>query len=142
MIIPYNNGRIYLNLAFAIAWIGISIALAVVDWTQLGFDNYLWFFIAFLYSRQYYIDSRLHYIVVKDNQITRNSLLRKTLDVDEIIRVDNTWDEYVLHTRTSRLKIRLQTAHLDAVPKLEAFLEELSANTRKSIWAEAQEKTA
>lgn len=138
MIIPYNKGRIYQNLAFGIAWIAISIVLAIIEWPHLGFDGYLWFLIAFLYCRQYYIDSQLHYLVITEQDITRNSLFRKSLNIEDVIRVDNTWDEYILYTRNSRMKIRLQTADLDAVQKLEAFLEDLSARTRKSIWPEVQ----
>lgn len=141
MTIPYTLGRIFQNLIFGIAWIAISIGLAILEWPEIGFDGVLWFVIAFLYMAQFYNDQFLHYLVISEDSIKRNSFPRKVMKLEDITRVDNNWGEYIVYTRKSRMKIKLQTVRERAIPQLESYLDELAASKRRSLLADAA-KTA
>ncbi|MDM9630110.1 hypothetical protein [Robiginitalea aurantiaca] len=120
MKIYYSKKRLRTNhihsiicFLFAIAWLASNDS----RWVGVG-----WLMLSGLYVASYFFERHNQYLTLQGRSISKNRLLSKTINLDEVRDIERFEGDYILKTETSEMKIDTRIIAPDSLKVLDMWL--------------------
>src|SRR5690606_5075468 len=123
MKINYSEKRIRDNFIHGLLM--VAIGLTVFIWSGKATIGYFWIFFGVLQLATAWFFRNNPYISVEDNKLTKNTLFRKTIDIDDIRKEWKYVNSYKIETSDQTLTIDKNTIETASLYLLSDFLNEL-----------------
>lgn len=123
MKINYSEKRIRDNFIHGLLM--VAIGLTVFIWSGKATIGYFWIFFGVLQLATAWFFRNNPYISIEDNKLTKNTLFRKTIDIDDIRKVWKYVNSYKIETSDQTLTIDKNTIETASLYLLSDFLNEL-----------------
>src|SRR5690606_19008354 len=123
MKINYAEKRIRNN--FINGLLMVAIGITVFIWSGKATIGYFWIFFGVLQLATAWFFKNNPYISIEDNKLTKHSLFRKTIEIDDIKKVWKYVNSYKIETSDQTLTIDKNTMEPVSLHLLNDFLHEL-----------------
>ncbi len=124
MKIRFTKKRLHNHLTFGIIWFVLgTIALVYAEGNVL-FYGYI--IIGILHFGTFLFENNQQYLTIKHGILTKNHLIAKRINLDEIKQIKKYSGAYTLITGSTQLKINTKLIEEKSLAKLNKLLEELN----------------
>jgi hypothetical protein len=131
MKIRYNKKRQNYNLAFGIVWAIIGlVSISYSEENKIG--DYLFLLASILYFGLFFYERTNQYITITENEIKKNTLFGKKINIAEITSIKKIAGDYILKTDNVEMIINTELITEVSFNDLINILSNLNLPTKKS----------
>ncbi|MGO4921536.1 hypothetical protein [Maribacter spongiicola] len=131
MKIQYNKKRQNYNLAFGIVWAIIGlVSISYGEENKIG--DYLFLLASILYFGLYFYERTNQYITITENEIKKNTLFGKKINIAEITSIKKIAGDYILKTDKAEMIINTELIKEDSFKDLINTLSNLNLPPNKT----------
>lgn len=127
MKIRFTNKRLRYNLIFGILYAALGIVAIISDLNN--YFNYLWTLLGIIYIGTYLFENKKQYLTIENGIISKNHLIPKKINLNEIKRIKKFAGDYILKTDTTELRINTELIEEKSLAELNVVLENLNLET-------------
>lgn len=124
MKIRYKKKRLKHYLIFGIIWLALG-TIAVIFNSNIFF-NYGYLIIGILYFGTYLFENNTQYLTIENGTISKNHLIPKKINLEEIKRIKRFAGDYVLKTDSTELRINTELIEEKSLTELDTVLGNLN----------------
>lgn len=124
MKIRYKKKRLKHYLIFGIIWLVFG-TIAVIFNSNIFF-NYGYLIIGILYFGTYLFETNTQYLTIENGTISKNHLIPKKINLEEIKRIKRFAGDYVLKTDSTELRINTELIEEKSLTELDTVLGNLN----------------
>lgn len=124
MKIRYKKKRLKHYLIFGIIWLALG-TIAVIFNSNIFF-NYGYLIIGILYFGTYLFENNTQYLTIENGTISKNHLIPKKINLEEIKRIKRFAGDYVLKTDSTELRINTELIEEKSLRELDTVLGNLN----------------
>ncbi len=126
--IRYKNNRLYTNLVIGILWSVLFVSGLLVDNIDKGWQYYLYFIFVMIYLGQYFFESYYHYLIIKDDTITKPELFNnKSTKLSDITEIYKYKGDYIICNAETKINLSKNMIDPESYRKLSKFIDDYSA---------------
>lgn len=131
MKIQYNKKRQNYNLAFGIVWAIIGlVSISYGEENKIG--DYLFLLSSILYFGLYFYERTNQYITITENEIKKNTLFGKKINIAEITSIKKIAGDYILKTDNAEMIINTELITEESFSDLINILSNLNLSANKT----------
>ena len=130
MKIRYSKNRIFLNGALGASF-AIFGALKAFEGTA-EFIHYVQLILGILMVFSFFYERKFQYLVIENGLLTKNSLLRKTIEIDRINRIQSFPGRIKIATSEKNLSINISVIDKESINDLYRILGSLDLEPQKN----------
>ena len=123
-IIKYKKSRLRFNLLIGLFWFLLGFTGIFIK-SRSYWPDYGFIFISILYLSTYFYYKKNHYLIITDNKIVLNKLIKKRIDINNIKKIKRFSGEYTLISNDTELKINTELIENDFLLDLNEYLEKI-----------------
>ncbi|WP_235841756.1 hypothetical protein [Confluentibacter sediminis] len=124
MKIRYTKKRLRYYLIFGILWMVLGSSAIIFESGNVF--NYGYLLMGILYLGTYLFENRKQYLTIENGVISKNLLVSKKINLNEITRIKKFAGDYVLKTDLTELKINTGLIDKTSLSDLNAVLDNLN----------------
>lgn len=128
MKIRFKKKRLKFNLVFGILWLVLD--TASVTFESGNVFNYGYIIMGTLYLGTYFFENKKQYLTIENGIISKNHLIPKSLNLNEIKRIKKFAGEYILKTDSAELRINTEFIEEKLLEELNLVLEDLNLEVK------------
>ena len=128
MKIRFKKKRLKYYLIFGILWLVLG-TTAVIFNTE-NFFNYGYLLMGILYVGTYLFENKKQYLTIENGIISKNHLIPKKINLNEIKRIKKFAGDYILKTDSTELRINTELIEENSLAELNTVLEKLNLETK------------
>lgn len=128
MKIRYTKKRLRYNLIFGILWMVLGSSAIIFESGNVF--NYGYLIMGILYLGTYLFENSKQYLTIENGIISKNLLIPKNINLNEITRIKKFAGDYVLKTDSTELKINTGLIDKNSLLELNAVLDNLNLETK------------
>ena len=128
MKIRFKNKRLKHNLIFGILWLTLGATAIIFNLNNVF--NYGYLIIGILYFGTYLFENNKQYLTIENGVISKNHLIPKKINLNEIKHVKRFAGDYILKTDSTELRINTELIEEKSLVKLNKVLEKLDSETK------------
>ena len=128
MKIRFTKKRLKHYLIFGILWLILG-TTAVISNSDNVF-NYGYLIIGILYFGTYLFENNKQYLTIENGIISKNHLIPKKVNLNEIKRIKKFAGDYILKTDSTELRINTELIEEKSLSELNTVLENLNLETK------------
>lgn len=128
MKIRFKKKRLKYYLIFGILWLVLG-TIAVIFNSEFFF-NYGYLLIGILYVGTYLFENKKQYLTIENGVISKNHLIPKKINLNEIKRIKKFAGDYILKTDSTELRINTELIEENSLATLNNLLDNLNLETR------------
>tara|TARA_R110001632_G_scaffold45215_3_gene114860 strand:+ start:395 stop:781 length:387 start_codon:yes stop_codon:yes gene_type:complete len=127
MKIRFTKKRLKHYLIFGIIW--LVFGTTAVIFNSENVFNYGYIIIGILYFGTYIFENNKHYLTIENGTISKNHLIPKKINLNEIKRIKKFAGDYILKTDSTELRINTELIEENSLEELNTVLENLNLET-------------
>ena len=124
MKIRFTKKRLKHYLIFGILWLVLGTTAVIFNSDNIF--NYGYLIIGILYFGTYLFENNKHYLTIENGTISKNHLIPKKINLNEIKRIKKFAGDYVLKTDSTELRINTELIDKTSLMELNAVLDNLN----------------
>jgi hypothetical protein len=128
MKIRFTKKRLKYYLIFGIIW--LVLGTAAVIFNSDNFFNYGYLLMGVLYLGTYLFEKNKQYLTIENGIISKNHLIPKKINLNEIKRIKKFAGDYILKTDLTELRINTELIEKKSLAELNTVLENLNLETK------------
>ena len=128
MKIRFTNKRLKSYLIVGILWLVLGTIAVIFDSSNVF--NYGYLIMGILYLGTYLFENNKQYLTIENGIISKNHLIPKKINLNEIKRIKKFAGEYILKTDSAELKINTELIEKNSLVELNTVLENLNLETK------------
>ena len=128
MKIRFTKKRLKHSLIFGIVW--LALGTTAVIFNSENVFNYGYLIIGFLYFGTYLFENNKQYLTIENGIISKNQLIPKKINLNEINRIKKFAGDYILKTDSTELRINTVLIEEKSLAELNTVLENLNLVTK------------
>jgi hypothetical protein len=128
MKIRFTNKRLRYNLIFGILYVALGVVAIIFD--SNNFFNYLWTVLGTIHIGTYLFENKKQYLTIENGIISKNQLIPKKINLNEIKRIKKFAGDYILKTDSTELRINTELIEKSSLLELNTVLENLNLRTK------------
>jgi len=128
MNIRFKKKRFRYYLIFGILWLVLGTPAVIFDLNNPFSYGYL--LLGILYIGTYLFENKKQYLTIENGIISKNHLIPKKINLNEIKRIKKFAGEYILKTDSTELKINTDLIEEKSLSELNTVLENLNLETK------------
>uniref|UniRef100_UPI00404AE5D5 hypothetical protein n=1 Tax=Gelidibacter sp. TaxID=2018083 RepID=UPI00404AE5D5 len=128
MKIRFTKKRLKYYLIFGIIW--LVFGTTAVIFNSENVFNYGYIIIGILYFGTYLFENNKHYLTIENGIISKNHLIPKKINLNEIKRIKKFAGDYILKTDSTELRINTELIEEKSLAELKTVLENLNLETK------------
>ncbi|WP_037320047.1 hypothetical protein [Salegentibacter sp. Hel_I_6] len=126
MIIYYQKKRLNYKLYTGIGFLIIGIAIALLN--NFSLIYYTWILLGLLQLATWYYEKKHQYLYITEDSLTKNSLFRKSIKLNELTAIWKLRTSFTLQTKKNKIKIDKDLIEDESLNKLTDFLNQIELN--------------
>jgi hypothetical protein len=115
-------------LIFGIIWLVFGTTAVIINSENVF--NYGYIIMGILYLGTYLFENNKHYLTIENGTISKNHLIPKKINLNEIKRVKKFAGDYILKTDSTELRINTELIEEKSLAELNTVLENLNLETK------------
>lgn len=127
MNIRFKKKRFRYFLIFGILWLVLGTTVVIFDSDKIF--NYGYLTVGILYIATYLFENKKHYLTIENGIISKNHLIPKKINLNEIRRIKKFAGGYILKTDSTELRINTELIEEKSLVDLNAVLKSLNLET-------------
>jgi hypothetical protein len=127
MKIRFTKKRLKHYLIFGILWLVLGTTAVIFNSDNLF--NYGYLIIGILYLGTYLFENNKQYLTIENGIISKNHLIPKKINLNEIKRIKKFAGDYILKTDSTELRINTELIEEKSLAELNTVLENLNLET-------------
>ena len=128
MKIRFTKKRLKHYMIFGILWLVLG-TIAVIFNSDNVF-NYGYIVIGILYFGTYLFENNKQYLTIENGIISKNHLIPKKINLNEIKRIKKFAGDYILKTESTELRINTELIEENSLAELNTVLENLNLEAK------------
>ena len=128
MKIRFTKKRLKHYLIFGILWLVLGTTAVIFNSDNIF--NYGYLIIGILYFGTYLFENNKHYLTIENGTISKNHLIPKKINLNEIKRIKKFAGDYILKTDSTELRINTELIEKKSLAELNTMLENLNLETK------------
>lgn len=128
MKIRFTKKRLKHYLIFGIIW--LLFGTTAVIFNSENVFNYGYIIIGILYFGTYLFENNKHYLTIENGTISKNHLVPKKINLNEIKRIKKFAGDYILKTDSTELRINTELIEEKSLAELNTVLGNLNLETK------------
>ena len=128
MKIRFTKKRLKHYLIFGILWLVFGITAVIFDSENVF--NYVHLIIGILYFGTYLFENNKQYLTIENGIISKNHLIPKKINLNEIRRINKFAGDYILKTDSTELRINTELIEEKSLEELHTLLDNLNLETK------------
>ncbi|MFD0837375.1 hypothetical protein ACFQ0I_16470 [Mariniflexile aquimaris] len=128
MKIRFTKKRLKYYLIFGILWLVLGTTAIIFDSNNIF--NYGYLIMGILFLGTYLFENNKQYLTIENGVISKNNLIPKKINLNEIKRINKFAGDYILKTDSSELKINTEFIEKKSLAELNTVLEKLNLETK------------
>ncbi|MDZ4127680.1 MAG: hypothetical protein U1E02_26455 [Hydrogenophaga sp.] len=128
MKIRFKKKRLKYYLIFGILW--LVLGTTAVIFNPENFFNYGYLLMGILYAGTYLFENKKQYLTIENGIISKNHLIPKKINLNEIKRIKKFAGDYILKTDSTELRINTELIEENSLAELNTVLEKLNLETK------------
>ena len=128
MKIRFTKKRLKHYLIFGILWLVFGITAVIFDSENVF--NYVHLIIGILYFGTYLFENNKQYLIIENGIISKNHLIPKKINLNEIRRINKFGGDYILKTDSTELRINTELIEEKSLEELHTLLDNLNLETK------------
>jgi hypothetical protein len=128
MNIRFKKKRFRYYLIFGILWLVLGTSAVIFDLNNPFSYGYL--LLGILYVGTYLFENKKQYLTIENGIISKNHLIPKKINLNEIKRIKKFAGDYILKTDSTELKINTDLIEEKSLVELNTVLENLNLETK------------
>ena len=128
MKIRFKKKRLKYYMIFGILWLILGTTALIFN--PENFFNYGYLLMGILYVGTYLFENKKQYLTIENGIITKNHLIPKKINLNEIKRIKKFAGEYILKTDSVEFRINTELIEENSLVELNSVLEKLTLNTK------------
>ena len=128
MKIRFTKKRLKHYLIFGILWLVFGITAVIFDSENVF--NYVHLIIGILYFGTYLFENNKQYLTIENGIISKNHLIPKKINLNEIRRINKFAGDYILETDSTELRINTELIEEKSLEELHTLLDNLNLETK------------
>ena len=128
MKIRFTKKRLKHYLIFGILWLVFGTTAVIFDSENVF--NYVHLIIGILYFGTYLFENNKQYLIIENGIISKNHLIPKKINLNEIRRINKFAGDYILETDSSELRINTELIEEKSLEELHTLLDNLNLETK------------
>ena len=128
MKIRFTKKRLKHYLIFGILWLVFGITAVIFDSENVF--NYVHLIIGILYFGTYLFENNKQYLIIENGIISKNHLIPKKINLNEIRRINKFAGDYILKTDSTELRINTELIEEKSLEELHTLLDNLNLETK------------
>jgi len=128
MKIRFKKKRLKYYLIFGILW--LVLGTTAVIFNPESFFNYGYLLMGILYAGTYLFENKKQYLTIENGIISKNHLIPKKINLNEIKRIKKFAGDYILKTDSTELRINTELIEENSLAELNTVLEKLNLETK------------
>ena len=116
------------NLIFGILWLVLGTTAIIINSDNIF--NYGYLLIAILHVGTYLFENKKQYLTIENGIISKNHLIPKKINLNEIKRIKKFAGDYLLKTDSTELRIKTELIDEKSLTELKTMLENLNLETK------------
>lgn len=128
MKIRFKKKRLKYYLIFGILW--LVLGTTAVIFNPENFFSYGYLLMGILYFGTYLFENNKHYLTIENGTISKNHLIPKKINLNEIKRIKKFARDYILKTDSTELRINTELIEEKSLAELNTVLEKLNLETK------------
>ena len=128
MKIRFTKKRLKHYLIFGILWLVLGTTAVIFNSDNIF--NYGYLIIGILYFVTYLFENNKQYLTIENGIITKNQLIPKKINLNEIMRIKKFAGDYVLKTDSTEFRINTELIEEKSLAELNTVLENLNLETK------------
>ena len=128
MKIRFTKKRLKHYLIFGILWLVFGITAVIFDSENVF--NYVHLIIGILYFGTYLFENNKLYLIIENGIISKNHLIPKKINLNEIRRINKFAGDYILKTDSTELRINTELIEEKSLEELHTLLDNLNLETK------------
>ena len=132
MKIRFKQKRLNHYLIFGILWLVLGTIAVIFNLDDVSSYGYL--MMGILYFGTYFFENNKQYLTIENGIISKNQLIPKKINLNEIKRIKKFARNYVLKTGSIELTINTELIDEKSLAELNTVLENLNLETKKTVW--------
>ena len=128
MKIRFTKKRLKHYLIFGILWLVFGITAVIFDSENVF--NYVHLIIGILYFGTYLFENNKQYLIIENGIISKNHLIPKKINLNEIRRINKFAGDYILETDSTELRINTELIEEKSLEELHTLLDNLNLETK------------
>src|SRR5690606_37323439 len=128
MKIQYKKKRLKYYSIFGIIW--LILGIAAVTFESGTIFNYGYLLMGFLYLGTYFFEKNKQYLTIENGVISKNQLIPKKINLNEIKQIKKFAGEYILKTDSTDLRVNTELIDPKSLLELNTFLQSLNFNSK------------
>jgi len=134
MKIKYKKKRLKYNLIWGIIWLILGL-LNLNTEDKIRWTDYGYIIIGILYLGQFFYEYYKHYLTIENGMIFKNTPFSKKINLTEITWIKKVFDEYILITDNTKIKLKIELIDEKSLTDLNNVLGKLSLSEDKTPFA-------
>ena len=127
MKIRFTKKRLKHYLIFGILWLVLGTTAVIFNSDNIF--NYGYLIIGILYLGTYLFENNKQYLTIENGTISKNHLIPKKINLNEIKRIKKFAGDYILKTDSTELRINTELVEKNSLEELNTVLENLNLET-------------
>ena len=128
MNIRFTKKRLKHYLIFGILWLVFGTTAVIFDSENVF--NYVHLIIGILYFGTYLFENNKQYLTIENGIISKNHLIPKKINLNEIRRINKFAGDYILKTDSTELRINTELIEEKSLEELHTLLDNLNLETK------------
>ena len=128
MKIRFTKKRLKHYLIFGILWLVFGTTAVIFDSENVF--NYVHLIIGILYFGTYLFENNKQYLTIENGIISKNHLIPKKINLNEIRRINKFAGDYILKTDSTELRINTELIEEKSLEELHTLLDNLNLETK------------
>ncbi len=128
MKIRFTKKRLKHSLIFGIVWLALGTTAVIFNSDNVF--NYGYLVIGILYFGTYLFENNKQYLTIENGIISKNHLIPKKVNLNEIKRIKKFAGDYILKTDSTELRINTELIEKKSLTELDTVLENLNLETK------------
>ena len=128
MKIRFTKKRLKHYLIFGILWLVLGTTAVIFNSDNIF--NYGYLIIGILYLGTYLFENNKQYLTIENGIISKNHLIPKKINLNEIKRIKKFAGDYILKTDSTELRINTELIEKKSLTELDTVLENLNLETK------------
>ena len=128
MKIRFTKKRLKHYLIFGILWLVFGTTAVIFDSENVF--NYVHLIIGILYFGTYLFENNKQYLIIENGIISKNHLIPKKINLNEIRRINKFAGDYILKTDSTELRINTELIEEKSLEELHTLLDNLNLETK------------
>ncbi len=124
MKIRFKKKRLKYNLILGTFWLILGVSGVIFDVTNFFVYGYL--LVGILQLGTYFYENKNQYLTIENGVISKNNLIAKKINLNEIVGIKKFAGDYILKTNSSELRINTEFIDENSLKELNTFLENLN----------------